>query len=159
MSRMSMLPRTLHISRGWRCHVVCNSAWCIGKSFPGATVESEVKELSADGGNIRLRTQYGELCKWEGYKAVCLHELAVAATCKDNPQLIEWVQRQPLAATVTCLGDGHDGIWNLIQPMLPDSQRREVLDWFHLMENRSHCRWVAQTTQPGANPALARQSG
>ena len=105
------------------------------QEFPLAAVEPEVKELSADGGNIRLRTPKGELCKWQGYKAVCLHELAVAATCEDNPQLIEWVHNQPLAATVTCLGDGHDGIWNLIQPMVPDGQRREVLDWFHLMEN------------------------
>lgn len=96
------------------------------QEFPKAEVEAEVKELSADGGNIRLRTPKGEPCTWQGYKAVCLHESAVAAACENNPQLIEWVQRQPLAATVTCLGDGHDGVWNLIQPMMPDAQRREV---------------------------------
>jgi hypothetical protein len=58
------------------------------QEFPKPVVEAEVKQLSADGGNIHLRE---EPCTWQGYKAVCLHELAVAAACEDNPQLIEWV--------------------------------------------------------------------
>ncbi|MBD2119524.1 hypothetical protein H6F68_01170 [Trichocoleus sp. FACHB-262] len=36
---------------------------------------------------------------------------------------------------MTCLGDGHDGIWNLFEQMRGDTERREVLDWYHLMEN------------------------
>lgn len=36
------------------------------QEFSSATVESEVKELSADGGNIRLRTGLGEPCVWQG---------------------------------------------------------------------------------------------
>jgi hypothetical protein len=36
---------------------------------------------------------------------------------------------------LTCIGDGHDGIWNIIDQLAPDVQRREVLDWFHLIEN------------------------
>ncbi len=44
------------------------------QEFPKPVVEAEVKELSADGGNIRLRTPKGEPCTWQGYKAVCLHE-------------------------------------------------------------------------------------
>lgn len=47
----------------------------------------------------------------------------------------DWVKRQPLAEVLTCLGDGHDGIWNIISQFAPEQQRREVLDWFHLMEN------------------------
>ena len=39
---------------------------CHRQEFPLALVEPEVKELSADGGNIRLRTPKGELCKWQG---------------------------------------------------------------------------------------------
>ena len=49
--------------------------------------------------------------------------------------MIDWVNAQPLAAVLTCIGDGHDGIWNVITQLAPDTQRREVLDWFHLMEN------------------------
>lgn len=30
---------------------------------------------------------------------------------------------------------GHDGIWNLIGEIGQPTQRREVLDWFHLVEN------------------------
>ncbi|MBH8554323.1 ISKra4 family transposase, partial [Nostocaceae cyanobacterium CENA357] len=35
----------------------------------------------------------------------------------------------------TCIGDGHDGIWNIVEQLAPNAQRREVLDWFHLIEN------------------------
>lgn len=48
---------------------------------------------------------------------------------------MSWVNRQPLAAVVTCLGDGHDGVWNLISGITPIDHRREVLDWYHLVEN------------------------
>jgi len=33
------------------------------------------------------------------------------------------------------LGNGHDGIWKLFSAIAQDSQRREILDWFHLKEN------------------------
>ncbi len=42
---------------------------------------------------------------------------------------------QPLANPLTCLGDGHDGIWNLFENIASASQRQEILDWFHLVEN------------------------
>ncbi len=32
-------------------------------------------------------------------------------------------------------GDGHDGIWNIIVEIAPNGERREILDWYHLMEN------------------------
>lgn len=98
--------------------------------------ESALEELSVDGGNIRIRTPKGQPCTWKGYKAVCLHELgAVAASFQDNGVVIDWVNAQPLATVLTCIGDGHDGIWNIISHFAPNTQRREVLDWFHLMEN------------------------
>lgn len=34
-----------------------------------------------------------------------------------------------------CLGDGHDGVWNLFEKIGEHSQHREILDWFHLIEN------------------------
>lgn len=33
------------------------------------------------------------------------------------------------------MGDGHDGIWNIDAQIGNAVQRREVLDWFHLVEN------------------------
>jgi len=41
--------------------------------------------------------------------------------------------RQPLTEVVTCLGDGHDGVWNLMEKI--GVKRREILDWYHLVEN------------------------
>jgi hypothetical protein len=45
------------------------------------------------------------------------------------------VNEQPLTQPVVCLGDGHDGIWNIISQIATVSERREILDWYHLKEN------------------------
>lgn len=106
------------------------------QDFALPEAEATVEELSVDGGNIRIRTPEGQPCIWQGYKAVCLHELsAIAASFQENAVVIDWVNRHPLAEVLTCLGDGHDGIWNIVSQLAPETQRREVLDWFHLMEN------------------------
>jgi len=98
-------------------------------------VGKEVKELSVDGGKVRLRTPVGEESAWKDYKAVRLHGQATAAWYRDNAALVEWVLAQPLAAPLACIGDGHDGIWNIIKQLAPPDQRREILDWYHLREN------------------------
>ncbi|MBO1351733.1 MAG: hypothetical protein EBE86_032140 [Hormoscilla sp. GUM202] len=49
--------------------------------------------------------------------------------------LVNWVKGKPLANPLTCIGDGHPGVWNLIDGFAPPECRREVLDWYHLMEN------------------------
>jgi hypothetical protein len=106
------------------------------QDFELASVQSTVEELSVDGGNIRIRTPDGEPCDWKGYKAVCLHNLqAIAASFQENSVVINWVNEQSLAPILTCLGDGHDGVWNIIREFTPEHERREILDWFHLMEN------------------------
>jgi hypothetical protein len=106
------------------------------QEFVQPKVESKVSELSVDGGNIRTRTPKGEACSWRGYKAAVLHEhQAIAATFQSNENLIDWINSQDLEPIVTCLGDGHDGIWNIVEKLVPVGERREILDWFHLMEN------------------------
>ena len=115
------------------------------QDFELPDVQTTVEELSVDGGNIRIRTQKGKPCDWKGYKAVCLHDLqaicaersafGIAASFQENSIVINWVNNQPLAPILTCLGDGHDGIWNIIREFTPEYERREILDWFHLMEN------------------------
>lgn len=102
--------------------------------FPQA--QSRVEELSVDGGNILIRTSVGKPCDWKGYKAVGLHNLkAIAASFQENNLVIDWINNQPLASTLTCIGDGHDGIWNIIREFTPEQEQREILDWFHLIEN------------------------
>jgi hypothetical protein len=49
--------------------------------------------------------------------------------------LLAWVKDHPFNEPVYCLGDGHDGIWNLLTQITSKEQRKEILDWYHLMEN------------------------
>jgi hypothetical protein len=96
---------------------------------------SAVTEMSVDGGKVRLRTPTGKPCEWRDYKAVNLHEQSVGAFFQTNSNLVNWVNAQSLATPLTCLGDGHDGIWNLYNQIGTNTQRQEILDWYHLVEN------------------------
>lgn len=96
----------------------------------------EPKEISVDGGKVRLRTEIkGESCIWKDYKAVCVHQQQKKAWFVQNEELINWVNQQHLSPILTCLGDAHPGIWNIIGKFNPSGTRREILDWFHLKEN------------------------
>ncbi len=97
--------------------------------------KTEVKETSIDGGKVRLRGKLGEGSHWQDYKAVRLHESYHGAFYQENEELINYINHQPLADILTCLGDGHDGIWNIISELNPGKSRREILDWYHLIEN------------------------
>lgn len=105
------------------------------QTFELPQVEGTVEEMSVDGGKVRLRTPQGQPSEWRDYKGVDLHECCVAAFFQDNEQLVNWVNAQPLSDPLTCLGDGHDGIWNLYIQIVTKTQRREILDWYHLIEN------------------------
>ena len=48
--------------------------------------------------------------------------------------LPDWI-KSGLAQPVVCLGDGHDGIWNIISQISTAEQRLEILAWYHLVEN------------------------
>ena len=103
--------------------------------FDKVKIENEIEELCVDGGKVRLRTPLGEACQWRDYKGICINQEVIAAFFQDNQTLTDWVNQKKLATTVTCLGDGHDGIWNIIKSIGTQEQRREILDWFHLKEN------------------------
>lgn len=90
-------------------------------------------QLSADGDKVRLRTPVGQPCEWRDYKVIALHGLGMAASFQDNACLSNWVNRQPRSQQLTCIGDGHDGIWNLVASI--QTPRQEILNWYHLMEN------------------------
>jgi len=94
-----------------------------------------VKELSLDGGKVRLRTPNGQESHWRDYKAVALHGSLCSGRFQDNDGLARWVNQQPLAEKVSVVGDGHPGVWNLAAQCIDDDRRCEVLDWYHLMEN------------------------
>lgn len=105
------------------------------QELPSPQVEQPVEEVSLDGGKVRLRTSLGQPSEWRDYKAVNLHSCCVAAFFQDNAGLVNWVNAQALSEPLTCLGDGHDGIWNLYAQIGTTAQRQEILDWYHLVEN------------------------
>ena len=103
--------------------------------YSGETVTATVNTLSLDGGKARIRTPAKGPSIWLDYKAVSLHGIRCDAWFQENEALLESVNSQPLAAVVSCIGDGHPGVWKIVAGIRQPSQRREVLDWFHLMEN------------------------
>ncbi len=103
--------------------------------LPEPKITKRAKSLSVDGGSVRLRTPLGQKSEWKNYKAIKIHERVGMAFFQDNQGLLKWVNQQPLSRNVTCLGDGHDGVWKIVQQISTKEQRREVLDWYHLMEN------------------------
>jgi hypothetical protein len=84
---------------------------------------------------VRLRGEPGQASHWRDYKAVRLQSLYYVACFQDNLSLIDYVNSQFLSTPLVCLGDGHDGIWNLVAEFGVPSQRWEILDWYHLREN------------------------
>jgi hypothetical protein len=105
------------------------------QEFEGIISETPVKVICIDGGKARIRTPKGEECTFNDYKAVVFEGQGIGAYFKQNDALVDWVNKQPMAAPVSCLGDGHDGIWNLFRDIAIPEQRRELLDWYHLVEN------------------------
>jgi hypothetical protein len=98
-------------------------------------MESTVEELSVDGGSVKIRTPLGKSSEWKQYKAIKIHQLGAGALYKEDGKLSDWVNQQRLAEKITCLGDGHDGVWNVVAEIATPQERREILDWYHLMEN------------------------
>jgi hypothetical protein len=104
------------------------------QDFAEPLATKDIPELAVDGGKVRLITPKGEESEWNDYKAV-VSEVGIVASFNKNTILIDWANQQPLAKPVTCLGDGHDGIWNIFKEISNEANRREILDWYHLNEN------------------------
>ena len=130
-----MLPKDIEMMTGIKVSGSSQHRLVQRYKFAPVEVKGAVTALSIDGGKVRLRTPKGLASEWKDYKAVSLHGTVCAAFFQENQPLIDWVNAQPLAPIVTSLGDGHDGVWNLMAQIGESHQRREVLDWFHLNEN------------------------
>lgn len=95
------------------------------QTFEPPLVKQPIEEISIDGGKVRLRTARGKPCEGRDYKAVNLHLSAIGAFFQDNSRLFDWVNQQPLSNPLTCLSDGHPGIWNIFARIGNQVQRRE----------------------------------
>jgi hypothetical protein len=99
-------------------------------------IKQKLTEVCLDGGKVRLRSeQKGQPAYWKEYKTGRLQGIYYGAFFQDNLSLTNWINTQNLARTVYCLGDGHDGVWNLFAQIADSSIRCEILDWYHLKEN------------------------
>lgn len=103
--------------------------------LPEPKIKRKANSLSVDGGTVRLRTPLGQKSEWKNYKAIKIHEQGGMAFFQNNKSLLKWINQQPLSQNINCLGDGHDGVWNIMEQIGTQHQRREILDWYHLMEN------------------------
>jgi hypothetical protein len=104
------------------------------QDFEQPVATAEIAELNVDGGKVRLITPKGEKSEWKDYKAI-VSEAGIVASFDQNDIIIDWANEQPLTKPVTCLGDGHDGVWNIFKRIGCEQDRREILDWYHLKEN------------------------
>ena len=105
------------------------------QAFELPDAKQGVSEISIDGGKVRLRDLKDSDSPWRDYKAVRLQGTYYAAFYQDNQTLVDYLNAQRLLPPVVCLGDGHDGVWNLFGQIAYADERREILDWYHLKEN------------------------
>lgn len=99
-------------------------------------VRQKLTEVCLDGGKVRLRSQEkGKPAYWKEYKTGRLQGIYYGAFFQDNLSVTNWVNSQNIGKTLYCLGDGHDGIWNLFAEIANSNIRQEILDWYHLKEN------------------------
>jgi hypothetical protein len=99
--------------------------------LPEPKIVKRAKSLSIDGGTVRGGTPLGKQSEWKNYKAVKIHDRLGMAFFQNNESLLNWVNQQPLSRIVNCLGDGHDGVWNIFEQIGSKHQTREILDWYH----------------------------
>lgn len=105
-------------------------------AYEQPTAKQKVTQISVDGGNVRVRTpKKGEGSRWLGYKSGVVEGMYYGATFQANRELTDWLENQPLCSPIACLGDGHEGVWNIFAQVGSESQRLEILDWYHLKEN------------------------
>ena len=108
----------------------------LSQDFQLPLAKQPVSEISVDGGKVRLRGKPKAGCHWRDYKTVRLQGIYYGAFFDDNQSLIDYVNSQSLINPLVCLGDGHDGVWNLVKEFGTEKlERLEILDWYHLKEN------------------------
>lgn len=108
------------------------------KELPLAQSESQgISGVSIDGGKICLRGEEEDGGQWRDYKLVSGHEDICEAFFQEPEALEKWSNSLPLAPMITLVGDGHPGVWKVVERFAPQQGliRRQVLDWYHLVEN------------------------
>jgi hypothetical protein len=92
-----------------------------------------INNTSIDGGKIRMRGEVGEKSYYRDYKIARVNSQWYGAAYQQNSEIIDWLNSQKQAVPLVCVGDGHDGVWNMFQEI--GVERMEILDWYHLKEH------------------------
>ncbi|MDE5069333.1 MAG: hypothetical protein O4861_08395 [Trichodesmium sp. St16_bin4-tuft] len=80
---------------------------------------------------VSLPIPLGEISEWREYKAVNIHTQVKVEFFKDHEGLFSGINGQTLGEKLACLGDGHDGVWNIFPKVGTAEQQEEILDWYH----------------------------
>jgi hypothetical protein len=89
-----------------------------------------------DGGKVRLRGKPQAGCYWRDYKTVHVQGIDYGALFDNNQSLVDYVNSQSLVNPRVCLGNGHDGVGNLVKEFGTEKFKPlEISDWYHLKEN------------------------
>ncbi|MCH2047258.1 MAG: hypothetical protein MK289_01735 [Trichodesmium sp. ALOHA_ZT_67] len=80
---------------------------------------------------VSLPIPLGEISEWREYKAVNIHTQVKVEFFKDHEGLFSGINAQILGEKLACLGDGHDGVWNIFPKVGTAEQREEILDCYH----------------------------
>ena len=95
-----------------------------------------VCEVSMDGGKVRLGSKPQPGWYWRDYKTLRLQGIYDGAFFDNNQSLVDYVNSQSLVNPLVCLGDGHDGVCNLVKEFGTEKFKPlEILDWYHRKEN------------------------
>ena len=77
---------------------------------------------------------------------------------QENEQLVEWVNQQSFDTVLNCVGDGHPGIWNLMNQFNRGGETRQILDWFQKSRKSLQSRWFTQAYRSRQTITMARKS-
>ena len=127
----------------------------IQQEMPTPEAKQAVGEVSIDGGKGRLRGNLGEGGHWRDYKAVRIESIYYGAFFQDNASLIDLVNAQPLRHPLVCLGDGHDGVWNIVSELATPDTRAEIQGLVSSPRESVQRRWLFETIEAGGSSAVA----
>lgn len=96
------------------------------QTFELPLAKQPVTEVGIDGGKVRLRNLKDSESAWRDYKAVRLGGIYYSGFFQDNLALVDYVNSQRLMHPLVCLGDGHDGVWNLFREIATPQERCEI---------------------------------
>lgn len=129
------------------------------QTFDSPKAEQPVEELSVDGGaHSHPHSPWGKIAPGKNTRRCISRMQRLGRSSKIMSPCQSWVNTQPLASPVTCLGDGHDGVWNIIVEITPNGERREILDWYQMIENLHLCGRVIETVEASWSFAMSGTS-